>query len=130
MDIGVIEGRAPGGVQDSITIVFGSGMVSGMEIGSGLLDSGNPDCCRQTRVQGLPETGQFQARGRMKMTNLGQRMNSCVGSSGAANMDRLLHNALQRPGQLTLDGSESRLYLPSVVACSIVLDLHPDVSRT
>ena len=64
----------------------------------------------------------------MEMANLGQRMGSRVGSSRAANMDRLPHNVLQRPGQLTLDGSESRLYLPSVIACSIVLDLQPQVS--
>lgn len=66
----------------------------------------------------------------MEMADLGQRMGSRVGSSRAANMDRLPHNALQRPGQFTLDGSESRLYLPPVIACSIVLDLQPQVSRT
>ena len=63
------------------------------------------------------------------MTNLGQRVSSGVGSSRAANMDRLLHDALKRAGQLTLDGSESGLDLPSVVACSIVLELHPEVLR-
>ncbi len=64
------------------------------------------------------------------MTDLGQSMSSGVGSSRAADMDRLPNDALQRPGQFSLDGSESGLDLPSVITGPIVLDLQPQVSRT
>lgn len=127
IDIRVFKGRAPSGVQNPVAIVFCPGISAGMKIRSSRLDVGHSDRCRQTGIQSLPKTGQVEASRGVEMADLPQCMSSGIGSSRTTDMDRLLNDAFDRPGQLSLNGAEVGLDLPSVIVGSVILDFQTNV---
>ena len=105
---------------DAVVIALGAGRVAGMEAFGHFLDGEDADGGGETVIEHDAEVGGGNGAGGLKGRDLGERVDSGVGASGALGQKLLSGEALDGGGQGALDGRLAGLDLPAVEGRAVI----------
>ena len=105
---------------DAVLVGFADGTVAGVEAWGNLLGGEDADAGRERAIEGAEKVRGGDVGGEVEACNLGKRVDSRVGASGALGKNDFAGEVLDGLGEGALDGGQVRLDLPAMEGGAIV----------